>query len=149
MPIEDIPLHHFTAGTYIELDDPLTGKSFIARVCESGTEFIDATENMPLPIFAALHPVEIGDFRTLKNNVMENRPEEYAIFSDFITGLFDAMPQFDDLIFMRAVKWAFDGGNYKTAGGARRALEHALVLEQQARSRHTSLTGQTQEDVNG
>lgn len=143
MSMQDLPLCRFTAGTFIELDDPMTGERFIAQVCDSGTEFIDTTgetgPRLPLPIFAALNPVEVGDFRTLKHEVLENRPEEYAAFAGFVTDLFDALPKFNDLTFMRAVKWAFDGGDYKGNGGTARALEFAAQLEEQAKVRQAAI----------
>lgn len=141
---DNLSLCHFNSGTFIELDDPMTGNRFLAQVSDSGTEFIDTTGEggpvLPLPIFAALNPVEIGDFRTLKHEVLENRPEEYAAFSGFVTDLFDAFVRFNDLAFMRAVKWAFDGGDYKGTGGMERALKVVAALEEQAAARQAAIT---------
>lgn len=142
MTMQNLPLCHFTVGTFIELDDPMTGERFIAQVCHSGTEFIDTTGEAapvtPLPIFAALNPVKASDFRALKHEVLENRPGEYAAFAGFITDLFDTRPPLDELTFMRAVKWAFEGGKYTGNGGTARALEAAASFERQAQDRHTA-----------
>ncbi|MDR1709146.1 MAG: hypothetical protein LBS70_05440 [Candidatus Accumulibacter sp.] len=132
----ELPLKRFPAGTFIELANPADGETILARVCESGTEFIATAGETPLPIFQTLNPVEIGDFRTLKHEALENRPAEYAQFSDFVSRLFDALPDFDDLFFMRAVKWGFDTRDYKTAGDVGRALARARQLEERAKSCH-------------
>ncbi|MDD3465160.1 MAG: hypothetical protein PHH07_06745 [Candidatus Cloacimonetes bacterium] len=135
----------FTAGTFIELDDP-NGIRFIGQVSESGTEFIDIAGggNCPvLPIRVAQNPVEIGDFRALKHALLDARPEEFAAFAGFVSDLFDALRDYDGLTVMRAVKWAFDGGNYKGKEGVARALAAADRANQEAIERQMAITAKT------
>jgi hypothetical protein len=157
MSNDNMTLVRFDVGTFIELDDPLTGNRFVAIVCDNGTEFIDyiSAENpaTPLPIFEAMNPVELGDFRTLKNLVFESTPEQWPAFSAFVSDLFDALPQFDDLSFMRAVKWAFDGGDYSSAeandkNGIARAVAAAAKENEEALKRHADLAARADAMIN-
>lgn len=136
----EMTLARFDSGTFIEIDDPLSGARFVAMVTETGTEFIDfvSTENpaVPLPIFEALNPVELGDFRTLKHLVLENAPDQWEAFSAFISDLFDALPHYDDLRFMRAVKWAFDSADYSIE----KAINAAEIETKAAITRRATIT---------
>lgn len=135
----NMELKTFPIGSFIELDDPLTGNRFLAIVCDNGTEFLDYIDGKspatPLPIFTAMNPIDIGDFRTLKHQILERDYELWETFSEFVSDLLFKIPNYDDLRFMRAVKFGFDTGLYDVA----MAIQAAEDKTTEARKRHEAL----------
>lgn len=124
---DEMKLASFKPGIFIELDNPLGGNRYLVLVCGKGNEFIDyidaLTPATPLPIFAAMNPVQVGDFTSYKYQVMETRPKDRHTFSKFIDDILHQLPYFDNLNFHRAIKWGFDSRIYD----AKQAIQAALA----------------------
>lgn len=127
----------FPAGSFIEIDNPVTGKRYVAQVTVTGNEFIDTPiDGAPhFPIMEEMNPVAIGDFRDLKDLMMDNAPEDLRAFSDFIDRLIDQIKPFNQLVFMRAVKWAFDSRQYET----QEAMKAARAEEEDVAALHAMM----------
>ena len=117
----------FPAGSFIEIDNPVTGKRYVGQVAATGSEFFDAPmDDAPrFPIMPEMNPVVIGDFRDLKDLMMDNAPEDLPEFSNFIDTLTEQIKPFNQLVFMRAVKWAFDSRQYDTQAALKAAEAEA------------------------
>jgi len=130
----------------VEVDDPVTGGRYIVEVCESGTEFFDPSGQQqaggepPLPLLSELNPILVGDHRKLKHDLLDTRPEEFASFSGFVSGVFAAVRTPDKLTCVRATKWAFDGGSYRGTAGVSRALDAVARVQAGAEARRLVIT---------
>ena len=107
-------------GSFVELDDPLTGSRYIGLVCDSGREFIqyvdDETPPTPLPILAAFSPAPWGDYSLLAETLMlKGDVDAHSAFSDLLIALCDTPAVGDALTLNRAAKWAFESGVYDAA----------------------------------
>ncbi|HEY8096958.1 MAG TPA: hypothetical protein VIE65_12825 [Methylobacter sp.] len=136
----ELRLVEFPPGSFIELDDPLTGVRHMVLVCESGKEFLDFidedTPATPLPIFDALDPKQCADRHILAFNVLMNSPEKHEAYSAFLEALYATPAVDDELTHNRAAKWAYDTGNYDAQEAARAGIE----LTRQARVRQFGIS---------
>lgn len=142
---EEMKLASFRPGVCIELDNLITGEGrYLVQVVGDGRQFVDYADEAgtppPLPIFEAARPVLVGDFTSIKFEVMENRPEDFQAFSDFINALLDQMgSRYNFLVFHRAVKWGYDNRKYSAAA----ALEAAQAEDLAIRAARVQLQNKT------
>lgn len=147
---ESTELHvvHFTPGSFVELDDPMTGERRLVLVAETGTEFVDYVDydNPPtaLAILNVLNPAEWGDYRSISTDMMlAGDLERYQAFSDFILELCKTPAAGDTLTFNRAAKWACDHGEYHV----QKAAKAGMVATAEARARQAAISQQAAEWV--
>lgn len=112
----------FAPGTFIELDDPLTGKRRLVMVADSGVEFYDYLDEVnptPLAILDVLSPVEWGDCRSVVDELMlSGNYESYKAYSDMLIVLCDTEAANDKLTLNRAAKWAIDNNSFDVINAA-------------------------------
>ena len=137
----DVRLIPFPAGTFIELDDPLTGKRRLGLVCDSGKEFIDFIDNdnppTPFPILDALDPKQWGDYSNIATElILKGDLDAHTAYSGLLAALCDTPAVADVLTLNRAAKWAFDSGNYDASQAAKAGITATL----EARARQEAIT---------
>ncbi|MDI1299773.1 hypothetical protein [Methylotenera sp.] len=138
----------FAPGTFIELDDPLSGKRRLVLVAESGVDFYDYLDEVnptPLGILDVLSPVEIGDCRSLADELMlGGNYESYKAFSEMLLVLCDTPAANDKLTLNRAAKWAFDNKCYDT----NRASSFGVLATVEAKKRQGKIVDIANDLVN-
>jgi hypothetical protein len=132
----EVRLVSFPPGSFVEVDDPLTGKRHLALVSDSGNEFIDFVDNdkpaTPFPILDALDPKPWGDYSIIAAElVIKGDFAAHTAYSELLTALCDTPAVADPLTLNRAAKWAFESGNYDAAEAAKAGV--AATLEARAR----------------
>lgn len=136
----------FPANTYIELDDPLTGKRRLVFVASTGTEYLDYLDAndpaTPLDILDVLNPVSWGDCRSMADELMLRGDwDGYQLMSNFLLALCDTPAGGDALMLNRAVHWSLQTIQFN----ADRASLAAVQLTQDARSRQAALSAKAAE----
>lgn len=130
----------FAPGTFIELDDPLTGKRRLVMVADSGVEFYDYLDEVnptPLAILDVLSPVEWGDCRSVADEIMlGGNYEGYKAFSDMLIILCDSDAANDKLTLNRAAKWAIDNKSFDVS----RAAKAGVLATEEARIRQGNIS---------
>lgn len=137
---EYLRLITFEPGTFVELDDPMTGKRRLVLVCSSGTEFVDYIDYdapaTPFAILDVFDPVAWGDGAAIGVELLlEGKLAQHEKFSAFYLALCDTGAGGDVLTLNRAIKWAFEKQNFELDNVAA-AGAFGLAATKEARSRH-------------
>jgi hypothetical protein len=105
-------LKAFEPGTFIRIDDVMTGIRKLARVTETGTAYIDLdTEDCtPLPIYATLEPEEVGNMLGWGLYLVDHKPELHPAWKALCERLIHSDQGV--LTYTRAAHWAFVNLNF-------------------------------------
>lgn len=139
--METMTVKHFEPQTYIEIDNPLTGRRIVGLVCDDGSAYLpyldhDSTAT-PLPIFDALAPADLPSIQGYRLAIYEKDLTTGDLFSEFVSAVIERLEPYDDLTFYRAVKWAVDHGTYdviKAIDAGKLATSEAKALAEAIRS---------------
>lgn len=139
--MENMTIKHFEPQSYIEIDNPLTGRRIIGLVSDDGSAYLPYLDHdqpaTPLPIFEQLEPVDAPSIQAFRLAIYQQDMTTGDLFSEFVSAVIERLEPYDDLTFYRAVKWAVAHKTYdvikaidagKQATSEARALADAIRL---------------------
>ena len=97
----------FEPGTFIEINDTMTGTRKLALVAHGGTSYVDldVADATPLPIWEALDPKEAGNMLSWGLFFVDQEPSLYSQFSALCKQLMACGEGY--ITYNRAAYWAF------------------------------------------
>jgi len=133
----DLKLQQFQPGIYIEISDVMQGFRKIGLVTEGGDMYLDLANDRatPLPIYAAMQPIAIGNSVSWALELADQRPAEHGEFTELQTRVLSE--GLDTITANRALYWAYQNHVYD----ASRAIAAGRAATAQVESSRQMMDG--------